>query len=160
MLRLVRGSLSILSRMRMASAARMSHKTAIKRQLVSAPARYLWKNRLIIGRALDFGCGHGKDASAYSMERYDPHYFPARPTGRFDTIVCTYVLNVLPSDKATEIISEIRALLKPDGRGYITVRRDLRRDGFTRNGTFQRNVVLEFPVLIERKGAFAIYEVR
>jgi hypothetical protein len=37
------------------------------------------------------------------------------------------------------------------------VRRDVRREGFTDSGTYQRNVTLSLPILTERKGAFCIY---
>ena len=49
-----------------------SHKTAIKRNKLSAPMRYLSENNLLKGDLLDYGCGRGDDADLLSMDKYDP----------------------------------------------------------------------------------------
>ena len=77
-----------------------SHLTAIEREYWSFPARYLWKNQLLQGKILDFGCGYGKDVEklqqkGLDIQGYDPYYQPQYPQGTFDTIICGYVLNVL-----------------------------------------------------------------
>lgn len=135
-----------------------SHKTAIGRTKPSAPARWLKEKGLIKGRALDFGCGRGKDAEVYKLDRYDPFYFPRIIKGKYDTILCTYVLNTLDKKSMDMVIDTIRRRLEPSGTAYITVRRDIKKEGVTSKNTLQRNIVLKFPVKYENS-AFCIYEV-
>ena len=66
-----------------------SHLTAIKRTKLSVPIRGL---DLKGKRVLDYGCGRGSDADLLGADKYDPYYFPERPTGKYDVILCTYVL--------------------------------------------------------------------
>ena len=75
-----------------------AHKTAIARRGPSAPMKWLDAHGLIVGRTLDYGCGRGRDAETYGVERFDPHYAPAMPAGWFRTIVCNYVLNVIEAE--------------------------------------------------------------
>ena len=126
-----------------------SHKTAIRRTKISAPMRMLLQKGLIHGRALDYGCGHGFDASAAGMEKYDPHWFPEIPEGDFDVIVCQYVLNTLHRKYWREILIDIQMRLRQMGQAYITVRKDIKQSGFTKCGTFQTRVELPLPVLYE-----------
>ena len=139
-----------------------SHLTAITRRALSVPMRYLDNAGLLSGEVLDYGCGKGFDADELGLRKYDPHFFPGSFIGwaDFDTITCNYVLNVMPADYAGDVLEEIRSLLKPDGVAYITVRRDVAVDGHTAKGTYQRNVVLDLPVVHEKKGAYCIYELR
>jgi ATP adenylyltransferase len=127
-------------------------RTAIKRTRVSAPTRYLNSKGLLVGRVLDYGCGYGEDASEFGFEVYDPYFFPRMPRGKFDTIICNYVLNVVPENIQNWIVRDIERRLKPNGFAYITVRRDL-----TGNETTQRIVKINLPVLIENNG-YCIYE--
>ena len=74
--------------------------TAIRRTRLSAPARYLLQHGLLKGRILDFGCGLGFDTDELRRQEldvtgYDCYYRPEYPEGKFDTIMCIYVLNVL-----------------------------------------------------------------
>lgn len=75
--------------------------TAIKRTSLSVPTRYLLQHNLLKGRILDFGCGYGFDTDelkrqGYNITGYDYYYYrPEYPVGKFDTILCNYVLNVL-----------------------------------------------------------------
>lgn len=69
-------------------------------------------------------------AKGYDAHGYDPHYFSDLPAGTFDTIVCFYVLNVLFADEQTDVLMNVSHLLKPTGRAYFSVRRDITRDGF------------------------------
>jgi hypothetical protein len=126
------------------------HKTAIRRNKLSKPMEYLLTKGLLIGRVLDYGCGHGEDADHIGADKYDPHWFPKKPVGLYDTITCHYVLNVVP--EASDILKDIRSLLIPGGKAYVTVRRDLTRDTNT-----QRIVRLDLPVLVEKKGAFCMF---
>ncbi len=57
------------------------------------------------------------------------------------------------------VLKKIRGLLKDNGVAYIAVRRDVKQDGYTNKMTYQRNVVLDLPVLTERKGKYTIYKI-
>ena len=109
------------------------------------------------GQRLDYGCGRGFDADFFHMDRYDPHYSPRKPTKKYDTISCNYVLNVVSQFDGDNILEEIKGLLQPSGFAYITVRRDIKKEGFTSKGTYQRNVILDLPILKETK-TYCIYE--
>lgn len=136
-----------------------AHLTAIKRNKISAPMTYLATNGFFNSYlCLDYGCGRGFDADAFGFEKYDPHYFPQRPTKSYDIITCNYVLNVVEETEADKIIADIRSLLNTGGVAYVTVRRDVKKDGLTSRGTFQRNVVLSLPTVAEKKGQFCIYK--
>jgi 2-polyprenyl-3-methyl-5-hydroxy-6-metoxy-1,4-benzoquinol methylase len=127
------------------SANENSWRTAIGRNKISKPTRFLlshgWLD-LMHRRVLDFGCGRGYDADQLGFEKYDPHFFPKKPKGKFDVVLCHFVLNVLPKKHEKKLLEEIESHLKPDGTAFITVRRDLKQEGFTPKGTYQRNVVL------------------
>ena len=128
-------------------------RTAIKRARLSAPTRYLEDEGLLVGRVLDYGCGYGIDAGRLGFETYDPHFFPGMPQGKFDTIICHYVLNVVPVGVQNGIIRDIEQRLKPNGFAYLTVRRDL-----TGHEPTQRIVKLNLPVITENNG-YCIYEI-
>lgn len=131
----------------------------MSRRKPSLPMLELQKRGLLVGRMLDYGAGRGFDADHFGMEKYDPTYWPEHPGPNdvFDTIVCNYVLNVVPPEAEDEILADIEELLAPGGTAYITVRRDVKEDGLTASGTYQRRVTLDLPVLVEKKGAFATY---
>ncbi len=112
-----------------------SHLTVKERQEPSFPVRYLLKGGYLGGRILDFGCGLGVDVDflrqkKFEVVAYDPYYFPEPPQGKFDTILCLYVLNVLLPEEQAHVLMAVSELLKPEGRAYFSVRRDIRRDGF------------------------------
>ena len=132
-----------------------SHLTVKDRKWPSYPTKHLLAQGLIQGRVLDFGCGLGTDvaflrAQGFDITGYDPHYAPAYPTGRFDTILCHYVLNVLLPEEQVQVLMAVAELLKPSGRAYFTVRRDIKRAGFRAHTeydgvkVYQCNVVLPF----------------
>jgi 2-polyprenyl-3-methyl-5-hydroxy-6-metoxy-1,4-benzoquinol methylase len=125
-----------------------SHLTAIARKAPSKPMRYLDARGMLRGRGLDFGCGRGHDADAFGLERFDPHFAPQMPVGTFDTVVCNYVLNVIPSpDERDAIITVLSRLLAPGGIAYISVRNDRKSlNGWTSRGTWQGYVELDLPV--------------
>ena len=138
-----------------------SHLTAIKRNNLSSPVSFLLSHNLLPKTGvLDFGCGRGEDADILGFEKYDPHYFPnaAVLDKKWETIICNYVLNVVEEPNQYEILWQIYDILKYGGAAYISVRRDIKKEGFTKNGTFQRNVVLHYPVLVDKKGKFCIYK--
>lgn len=133
------------------------HKTARPRTAPSAPAAYLAKQGLLTGRCLDFGSGRGFDATHFGMESYDPYWQPEWPEWFFDTILCTYVLNVLPARERIGVLRRLLALLKDeDSKAYITVRRDLPKQGIQGRGVYQRYVTLPLE-LIRETSSFAIY---
>ena len=92
--------------------------TAIRRTRLSAPARYLLQHGLLKGRILDFGCGLGFDTDELRRQEldvtgYDCYYRPEYPEGKFDTIMCIYVLNVLELYAQAEVMMDINHLLAP-----------------------------------------------
>lgn len=112
-----------------------SHLTAIERTSISYPARILLNQKKIKGTVLDFGCGIGKDVElladkGYDIKGYDPFYFPEFPTEKFDTILCFYVLNVLLPEEQAAVLMNVSNLLKPNGKAYFAVRRDIQYEGF------------------------------
>ena len=112
-----------------------SHLTAIERTSLSYPARLLINKNKMKGKILDFGCGIGKDvellnSNGYDIKGYDPYYFPTFPTEKFDTILCFYVLNVLLPEEQAEVLMNVSNLLKPNGKAYFAVRRDIHYEGF------------------------------
>jgi ATP adenylyltransferase len=131
-----------------------SYLTAKERTEPSFPLRRLLSNGLIYGRVLDFGSGLGTDV-AYLLERgiqaeaYDPYYAPQIPSGYFDTILCTYVLNVLLPVEQAHVLMAISELLAPSGSAFFTVRRDIRKAGYRTHAihqerVYQCNVILPF----------------
>jgi ubiquinone/menaquinone biosynthesis C-methylase UbiE len=142
-----------------------AYQTAITRRAPSAPMQKLASLGLLKGqRMLDYGCGKGVDANHYKMDKYDPHFYPLPVTtaisllaNQYDVITCNYVLNVVEETVVKKILKDIRTLLKEDGVAYISVRRDIKNEGFTKKGTLQRNVVLELPIIHEKKRNYCIY---
>ena len=134
-------------------------KTAMTRKTPSAPAKWIDAKGLIIGDALDYGCGKGTDADMIGMEKYDPYYAPNMPEGKFDTIMCTYVLNVIEDDRTKlSVLKHIRSLLVHDGIAYITVRRDVHRFGETARGTWQEQVYLKGVESIRKTASYEVYK--
>lgn len=126
-----------------------SHLTAIARKAPSRPTRYLSACGMLRGRVLDYGCGRGKDADVFGLEKFDPYYFPDMPVGAFDTIVCNYVLNVVPSpDGRSCILATIQSMLRRGGIAYITVRNDRKKlNGWTKRKTWQGLIELPLPIV-------------
>jgi diadenosine tetraphosphate (Ap4A) HIT family hydrolase len=134
-----------------------SHLTAIERTTLSYPARVLLNQKKIKGNILDFGCGIGKDvellgAKGFEIKGFDPHYFPEFPTEKFDAILCFYVLNVLLPDEQEIVLNQVKSLLKPNGKAYFAVRRDVYYEGFRmhklhKKQTYQCQVTLPFETI-------------
>jgi 2-polyprenyl-3-methyl-5-hydroxy-6-metoxy-1,4-benzoquinol methylase len=143
-----------------------SHCTAIRRKQASFPTRYLWEKGLIAGKVLDFGCGHGQDVrflleKGLQVKGYDPHYEPEWPREKYDTVLCHYVLNVLLPEEREAVLETIPHLLKKGGKAFLSVRRDLKKEGFRwhpihKVNTFQARVILPFASL-KRNGHCEIY---
>jgi len=114
---------------------KFSHFTAMERTYLSFPAKLLLEKNLIKGQVLDFGCGLGNDVKllhkkGFEITGYDPYYAPQYPSDKFDTIICLYVLNVLFPEEQANVLMEVAHLLKPGGKAYYAVRRDIKREGF------------------------------
>lgn len=140
-----------------------AYKTAISRSSLSVPMKFLKAKGLLKGRILDYGCGKGSDADFLAndaeVSKFDPHFFPGKPKGKFDTITCDYVLNTISDADGKKVISKIKSLLAPGGKAYVAVRRDKFKEGFSSKGTFQRIVKLKYPVLVDNS-SMALYVVK
>lgn len=144
-----------------------SHLTAKEREYLSFPAKIVLNKKLLQGEVLDFGCGFGKDVEllrlkGINIQGYDKHYFPEFPTKRFDTIICFYVLNVLLPEEQSLVLMELSQLIKPTGKVYIAVRRDIQFEGFRmhkihQKKTYQCNVILNSKSLFKNENC-EIYE--
>jgi hypothetical protein len=139
----------------------LSHLTAIGRNKLSSPMRWLQKSGLLIPDGLDYGCGRGKCADSIGFKKYDPHYFPffvLPKSGKFRTITCNFVLNVIPEkEDRMAVVEKVFNLLQDDGTAFFTVRRDRRKlNGFTSKGTWQGYIELPFRSL-RKDGSYEIY---
>jgi len=138
-----------------------SYNTAISRKKASVPLRYLQDKGYLRGAILDYGCGKSADfnhlkKAGYTAEAYDPYWRPTDLTGMgFDTVLCTYVLNVVSAEAEDEILGSIKSLLKRGGQAFITVRRDVKKDGKTSRG-YQRSVFLNLNV-VKENSSYCIY---
>lgn len=146
-----------------------SHLTAIERKTLSFPARLLLRKNLIKGKVLDYGSGFGKDvevlqSKGFDVRAYDKHYAPKYPEGKFDTIICFYVLNVLFPIEQAQVLIDLSQLIKPSGKVYIAVRRDVKFEGFRthkihKKKTYQCNVTLRSKSIFRNEN-YEIYEYR
>lgn len=136
-----------------------SYRTAIVRRKLSAPTKYLVENNLLNPYStLDYGCGRGFDCDEMGYDGYDPYYRPEYPIKKYKTIMCNFVLNVLPEYQWEKVLTYIENLLDDDGVAYISVRNDKSNlNGFTKIGTYQTFVKLNLPV--EKKtSTFVMYK--
>lgn len=119
---------------------------------------FLKKNDIQLRGMLDYGCGKGFDADFFGMDKYDPHFFPDKPTKKYQRITCNYVLNVIESDQeVNDVISDIQNLLVPGGCAYIAVRNDRENlNGKTKKGAYQRLIQLDALKLFQNSD-FTIY---
>lgn len=147
-------------------------KTARARRKMSTVGMWLLKMGHLRGRVLDFGCGRGdlaefiaafpgcKPESHFPSEIYqwDPNWQPKRPRGKFDTVACIYVLNVLPPAARKKALQDAQSFVRNGGRLYVAVRRDL--DTEPNVGPDQYSVKLgqSFRSIYRRSGKFEIYE--
>jgi len=121
-----------------------SHLTAISRKTLPLPTRWLLKQGVIQGRVLDFGCGKCHAINPKKWDNYDPHFYPKYFTisDEWDTIICNYVLCVLPHSERPFILKQIQSLLTLDGMALISVRNDKPKQGWgmSKRGTYQGRV--------------------
>ncbi len=144
-----------------------SHLTIKERRWPSYPTKQLFQRGLIEGSILDFGCGLGTDVRFFEskgakVKGYDPYYQPEYPNQKFDTILCNYVLNILLPEEQAHVLMAVSELLKPNGKAYYAVRRDIKRNGFRYNPkreckTYQCNVILPYKSILRTEHC-EIYE--
>ncbi|BAZ07461.1 bifunctional class I SAM-dependent methyltransferase/HIT family protein [Calothrix sp. NIES-3974] len=145
-----------------------SHLTAKERVYLSLPVQFLWQQNLLQGEILDFGCGFGNDVKllqkkGLKITGYDRYYFPEKPQTKFDTIICIYVLNVLLPEEQSQVLMDVSYLLKPGGKAYFVVRRDIKKEGFRQHyihqkPTYQCIVKLPFKSIKLEPNYYEIYE--
>ena len=141
-----------------------THLTAIARKRRSAPAARLQKAGLIKGKVIDYGCGRGKDIEFYNNAvGYDPYYFkdPKVLKRIYDTVVCTYVANVLVYRERKDLYKTLRNLAR--GNVFITVRRNIKKEGYTSKGTYQEIVYVDEETqadLIWENSDYATYKLK
>lgn len=133
-------------------------RTAIVRKKMSRPTTFLADKDLLKGkRMLDYGCGKSIDyLCVKNLDRYDPHWWNVAPKGKYNTIICNYVLNVVTKEEQKQIIDHIKTLLTKNGKAYFTVRRDIKQDIHYKDYS-QRVVKLPFKSIV-KNSAFEIYE--
>lgn len=150
----------------MNSCNQFSYKTARSRDRLSTPVRWLHQRGLLGHCVLDFGCGYGSDGKflrqlGFIVADFDPYYKPVLVKQHYDTILCTYVLNVLFEHERKEVIEKLKTLIDNQTTCYITVRRYFKKTQvFERqldNGTFQFKVYLDLPIIYQNR-KFCIYQ--
>jgi 8-oxo-dGTP pyrophosphatase MutT (NUDIX family) len=142
------------------------YKTAMTRSGPSAPLKFLLSHNLIPENAsvLDYGCGKGADVAhleklGYRAVGYDPKWRPDKPSGKYDVVLCTFVLNVIDEKQSAHVIDGIKQHLKTGGHAFISVRRDIPKEGQAGKDCWQRWVECPagFKTLVENKG-FATFQ--
>ena len=135
------------------------------RKVPSLPARWLVKKGYVPdcnadeAKVLDYGCGKGMDANTYGWDKWDI-FMNEKPTGPYDFITCTYVLNTIDTEKEVgDVIWSIQKLLKRSGVAFISVRRDKRCLTGKNSRGFQWLVELEGAVNLRENSTYAIYKV-
>jgi len=144
-----------------------SHLTAIGRSnKLPTPTRFLYEKGLLIPSVLDYGCGrcHNINNKFFNTEGFDPFYRPFFGEKKlYKTIICNYVLCVLPKKKEhLEVLKTIQSLLKEeDGIAYVSVRNEKPPQGYgwTPRKTYQAKVRLDLPVMKTTR-EFIMYELR
>lgn len=119
------------------------HKTAKKRKMASTPLVDAYAGGAVSGRILDFGCGYGADVEflreeGFKAEGYDPNTpeFSKMPRGKFNTVMCTYVLNVV--DNPEDVLAAAWKYVKKGGRLVVTCRSKADVDYAAARGCWKR----------------------
>lgn len=94
-----------------------------------------------------------------SIFSYDPYYQPVMPEGKFDAILCTYVLCTVEEKEQTFILWDMQRRLNENGIGFVSVRNDTPKQGYgvSSRGTYQRKVVLDFLYRLRATSQYRIY---
>ena len=74
-----------------------------------------------------YGFSTDEISKKYKVSYWDPHYYPKNPPSNFtshsfQTIFCTYILNVISKKERMVAIKKIQRLLHKDGKVFFTVR--------------------------------------
>lgn len=96
------------------------YKTAINRDKLSSPIAFLKKSDLLVGKVLDYGCGREE----HQYNKFDPYYQPEYELlkTKYDTIICNYVLNVIPLEhNRFELIRTVESMLTDEGYAYFSI---------------------------------------
>lgn len=106
--------------------------TAIRRNKLSVPFKFLLKNNLLNGTVLDYGCGRGDNfeelrnnykINISGYDKFQPEW-SEKPNNHFNIITCNYVLNVIEDPmERFELIEELKTM---GDQVYITVRSDIK----------------------------------
>lgn len=124
--------------------------TAMKRNKPSGPLKFAIEENLIGREVLDYGCGRGDDVTHllkfpdhFKVSGWDPNYLlvitnqvralPVKTdleiNKQYDTVLCTFVLNVLTKKDRIKAINNVLKLTKKNGRAIFAVRST--KDGIT-----------------------------
>jgi len=126
-------------------------RTAIASTGASAPLRHLIAHHAgwVKGRVLDFGSGRGRDCAALGRRRgvkaacYDPHHPKAAvrklPSGAFDLVLATYVVNVLPKTERKAAVKQMASKVARGGRLVVTARGKGDADGEATAASWKRH---------------------
>lgn len=98
----------------------VGYDTAVERKSVSKVVQDLQESGRLKGKVLDFGCGH----DPHTFERFDPVTAPnyGLLMRKWDTVLCTYVFNVLPLEHMrVSTLLILLGLLAPGGRVIVTI---------------------------------------
>ncbi|MFQ5641903.1 MAG: hypothetical protein ACE5IR_28335, partial [bacterium] len=109
------------------------YRTAIQRKSKSKPVRYFEESGLIKGKCLDYGCGMDR----HKYKKFDPFYKPdyILLKKKWDTIMCNYVLNVIPlTHNRIELLLTLKHLLAKNGRILVSVWQKDEFDSTTKSG--------------------------
>lgn len=120
-------------------------KTAIKRPALSLPLKNAIASKELpnTGSWLDFGCGHGLDATrlpdSYQAVGFDPYYSPEFEliTSSYSVVSLAYVLNVIERDCDRNTTLDFAFSLCTKAL-IVAVRTDNKASGITSIGTFQK----------------------
>jgi SAM-dependent methyltransferase len=145
---------------------KVSRGGATVRKYPSHGSSWLVENNFINGRVLDYGCGYGLDAKTHNWDSYDPYYNATILEGQYDTIVCTNVLSAVSRITRSEIIDSVKDLLKPNGKAFFVVPRNLpingKLSGYNRrpqNNVFLESCNITNPIVsVHHNELFEIYE--
>lgn len=145
-------------------------KTALRRRKLSAPVKWLLDQGLLGQKILDYGCGRGDDVRHLQqlkpqafVEGWDPHWTEgSAPRDSYDTVLCTYVGNVLPLRERVELWDQLATYHQFVGSDvFVTVRRDGK--GQTPSQDFEVDVAMEHGAawdLVRSTSQYAIYALR
>jgi DNA phosphorothioation-associated putative methyltransferase len=115
----------------------------MSRKKASRPLRAALYINAVHGRVLDFGCGKGKDVDeledlGYKVVGYDPNFHPTKPHGRFQTVLMTYVINVLQAKERNEALQEAWDRVKKGGRLIVTARSEGEIEREAKKGNWEK----------------------